>query len=463
MSRSDSKKDTARTLIHRADTEQWTAWQLVSAIARECGCTLLQAHRLARGVTLDTTRAELEAVGAHVSVQQLSAWETGRGRPGDPNLDHLCRYYETRPDRLGYGRDYTPNSEAAPHESVAVADQRPTPDLGETGPGPLPRTALGALVTARRSMATALESPLSETVLDQWERQAAEYGYAYQVAPPARLLRDSVADLAEIRALLERRQSVDSRTRLCRVAAQLAATAGIALVALGEPREARAWFRVAQLAADETGDRALRAWLFAREAVIPFYYGAPAAAQCLAERARLLAGSIACATSAWAPSLEARALARMGRRREAQDAMRLAHTAFDRLSAAETSDTAYGYTRRQLVWHEGSMWTTIGDTRRAQASLQFAHDLYSPDEHLDQALISMDEATCLVGVGEVSVACHETTQVLTRLPAEHLTGIVVNRARDLLAALPARSRMTSAVGDLRELVEVQARPAIAAG
>ncbi|MCM2418503.1 hypothetical protein [Streptomyces sp. RKAG293] len=312
-------------------------------------------------------------------------------------------------------------------------------------------------------MASTLESPLSETVLDQWERQAVEYGYAYQVAPPATLLQDSVADFAEIRALLNRRQPADSRIRLCRVAAQLAGTAGIALVALGEPREARQWFRVAQLAADETSDRALRAWLFAREAVIPFYYGSPAAAQSLAERARLLAGAIPCATSAWAPSLEARALARMGRHHEAQDAMRLAHTAFDRLSSADTSDTAYGYTRRQLVWHEGSMWTTIGDTRRAQASLQTAHDLYSADEHLDQALITMDEATCLVGVGEVAVACQETERLLTSLPAEHLTGIVVNRARDLLNVLPARSKLTAAVLDLRELVEVQARPAITAG
>lgn len=206
---------------------------------------------------------------------------------------------------------------------------------------------------------------MSEAAIEQRERRAIEYGGYYQIVSSTRILADSAQDFAATRTFLEQRLPTDVRTRLCRIAAQLAGTAGIALVALGEHREARAWFHVAQLAADETGDRALRAWLLAREAVIPFYYGAPAPALALAERARLLAGSTACATAAWAPSLEARALARLGRHREAQDAMRLAQIAFLRLAASDTADTAYGYTERQLVCthppststRHSSLWT----------------------------------------------------------------------------------------------------------
>jgi transcriptional regulator with XRE-family HTH domain len=468
MPRNDAKKAAARSLVARAEADRWSPWRLASAISEECGCTLLQAHRLARGWTLGLARDQLLAQGARVTLQQLSAWETGRGRPSEGNLDALCRLYATRPDRLGYGHDYTPPDEddtprppqaATPTAAVPPAPVAPAID----GTAPLPSATLTALAAVRQSMAAALETPLSETVIEQWERQAVEYGHAYQVTPPAQLLADSVQDFTEIRALLERRQPTDARGRLCRVAAQLAGTAGIALVALGEHREARRWYRLAQIAADETGDRALRAWLFAREAVIPFYFGAPAAALALAERARLLAGSAVCATAAWAPSLEARALARMGRHREAQDAMRLAQAAFAKLDTSDTADTAYGYTERQLVWHEGSMWTTIGDTRRAQSSLQRARGLYAPDEHLDRALIAMDEATCLMGVGEISVACRETEQLLLGLPREHLTGIVVNRARDLLAAVPARAALTTPARDLRELVEVSGRPELTAG
>ncbi|MCA1222721.1 hypothetical protein [Streptomyces sp. 8L] len=136
--------------------------------------------------------------------------------------------------------------------------------------------------------------------------------------------------------------------------------------------------------------------------------------------------------------------------------MALAHKAFGRLGSAETSDTAYGYTERQLAWHDGSMWTTLGDTRRAQSSLAKAHDLYAPTEHLDQALIAMDEASCLMQVGETSVACRETEILLLGLPEEHRTGIVISRARELLASVPVRSRTHPAVRDLHEVLETTA-------
>jgi transcriptional regulator with XRE-family HTH domain/tetratricopeptide (TPR) repeat protein len=464
MSRNDARRATARTLIARSNADGWTPWQLASAIAEECGCTLLQAHRLGRDWTLAVACDRLADLGARVSVQQLSAWETGRGRPGEANLDHLCRLYETRPDRLGYGRDYTPADESTVTLALTSPEPEPAGPAGETSTRSVPadlsvtpptRTGLSYLAAVRRGMTTVLQAPLAETTIEQWERQATEYGHAYQLSPPAQLLSDSITDFLELRALLEQRQPAENRARLCR-------TAGIALVALGEHREARHWYHLGQLLAEETGDRALRAWLLAREAVIPFYFGAPAAALALAERARLVAGSTVCATAAWAPALEARALARMGRAREAQDAMTLAERAFARLTNVDTSDTAYGYTERQLVWHGGSMWAALGDTRRAQGALQSARELYAPGEHLDRALITMDEATSLVGVGEISVACRETEMLLLGLPREHRTGIVISRARELLAAVPPRGCTTAPVRDLRDLVESSTRPELTA-
>lgn len=421
MPRTDHRKAAAQTLAARAKVEGWHPWVLASAVAAECECTLLQAHRLARGWTLDDVRLRLAELGVRVTVQQISTWETARGRPSEGNLDVLCRLYETRPDRLGYGRDYTPAEDdsrttPAPLPRIEGASADATATLGPVGSGPLAPQLLTALRQIRSGMTSVLESSLSELSIEQWERGAEEYGHEYQIRPPSELLASSVRDFVEIQTLLQRRQAADTRARLCRITAQLAATAGIALVALGEHREARAWYHVAQLAADETGDRALRAWLVAREAVVPFYFGAPAASVSLAERARLLAGSSVCSTAAWAPALEARGLARMGRTREAQDALRLAKAAFDRLGDSETADTAYGYTERQLAWHEGSMWITLGDTRRAQAALDRALTLYAPDEYLDRALIAMDTALGLLRVGEISVACRETEQRLLGLP-----------------------------------------------
>ncbi|MFE1377646.1 helix-turn-helix domain-containing protein [Streptomyces sp. NPDC058740] len=391
MPRHDSRRATARTIAARAAAEQWTTWRLVSEIAASCRCSLLQAHRLSQDWTLSAACAQLAELGARVSVQQLSGWETGRaGRPGEENLDHLCRLFKTRPDRLGYGRDYTPGSESerVERDVAPVADTRLP--AAEPGPVPAPERSLAEI---RLSAASLLRAPVSETEIEQWERQTGERGHDYQIRPPSEILTESVGDFLEVKRLLAQRLPSDARTRLCRVAAQLTGTIGMALVALADHREARQWYHLGQILAEETGDRGLRAWLLAREAVIPFYFGAPAAALSLAERARLVAGSIVCATAAWAPALEARTLARMGRHRAAQEAMALAERAFERLSDDDTSDTAYGYTERQLVWHRGSMWTALGNTRRAQADLQRARELYAPGEHLDRALITMDEAT----------------------------------------------------------------------
>ncbi|MEV4559157.1 hypothetical protein AB0K51_19520 [Kitasatospora sp. NPDC049285] len=464
---SPSARSTAAQLRATAETEGWTAWDLASRIAQAADVSLTQAHRLARGWTLVQAAAAYRAARGPVTVQQLSSWETGAVRPGDSHLDGLCELYQTRPDRLGFGRDYTPaGQQGVAHNTAplagriaqrghqAPAEQRAIlhgllDGLGVTLSGQV----LDTLAAARHGMSETLADGLAETTIDQWERSAAEHGQSYQVVPPGQMLGGAVLDFVEVQQFLTHRQPADRRSRLCHVAAQLAGAAGMALVALGAHREAREWFRCAQLAAEETGDRALRAWLLAREAVIPFYYGSPAASAQLAERARLVAGSTACATAAWAPALEARSLARLGRADDARAAMALAERAFERLDDRHTSDLAYGYTARQLRWHIGSMHTALGDTRRAQLALDEALAMYSPAERLDRALIALDQAAGLIGVGEISTGAQVGTMALDSLPAEHRTGIVLARAREVAANVPMRGVRSPMVAGLREMIE----------
>ncbi|MFE6049386.1 hypothetical protein ACFQ6N_01355 [Kitasatospora sp. NPDC056446] len=176
----------------------------------------------------------------------------------------------------------------------------------------------------------------------------------------------------------------------------------------------------------------------------------------LAERIRVLPGRASCATAAWAPALKARSLARLGRADDARQAMMLAERAFARLDAEHKADLAYGYTERQLRWHVGSMYTTLGDTRRAQLALDEALDLYSPAEHLDRALIALDQAEGLLRVGEIGSAAQVGLHAVGSLPAEHRTGIVLARAASVVNAVPARAARTPMVADLRELISSEA-------
>ncbi|MFB8241981.1 helix-turn-helix domain-containing protein [Kitasatospora purpeofusca] len=74
----------------------------------------LEAHRWAHGWSRGelSTRLDLayEADGLRgpgIADAELCRWEHGSRRPSDERIDYLCRVYGTRPDRLGYGRDYS--------------------------------------------------------------------------------------------------------------------------------------------------------------------------------------------------------------------------------------------------------------------------------------------------------------------------------------------------------------------
>lgn len=104
----------AEGILRQAVANEWSEWQSVRAIHEQCAVSLLRAHRLAHGWTLqqvtELIRETMAANGASRSIshQRVSQWENDVDRPSAPYLDALCRVYQTRPDRLGFGRDYSP-------------------------------------------------------------------------------------------------------------------------------------------------------------------------------------------------------------------------------------------------------------------------------------------------------------------------------------------------------------------
>src|SRR6202451_3196536 len=129
--------------------------------------------------------------------------------------------------------------------------------------------------------------------------------------PPLRLLCDVLLDFGDIRRICAQRQPIECAERLCRLAAELAGLSGMAMINLGDHRLARSFFRTARTAADETGDRGLRAWVAVRESLVPLYYGDPREAAALARAATDLAGRNRSVAGIMSRVIEARALARM--------------------------------------------------------------------------------------------------------------------------------------------------------
>jgi tetratricopeptide (TPR) repeat protein len=473
--------------------------QIADAIVGQCGSSRIRAHRLALGIALADVvaqvRARYEADGRRVprfSETLLSAYENGQKRPGPEYLHYLCATYQADPADLGFdgrclcGHSHRQDRAAQPHQPGQIAGElrpllagldtapsatRPGGSADDdelrrmlirqlTAPGSqMDSRFLGAVDRIRRRVDEALlGGTVSAAMIDRWEQSAAGYGRQYMSVPPLRLLCDVLLDLSDVRRGCQERQPLEFAERLGRLASQLAGLAGIGLLDLGDYRLARSFFRTARTAADETGDRQLRAWVSSREALVPLYYGDLAEAAGLASAAADLAGRHLCAAAVMAPVTEARARARIvaagggGRREELDRARASLDRAEDTLAdlpADQGSDTALGYTARQLLFHTGDILVTLGDWQAAYRAFGRARQLYSGAEVLDCALVALGQARCLLASDEPGRAVSLGREILAGLPPEHRTELVLQVARALGRSAAARDAGLAGLADFR--------------
>jgi transcriptional regulator with XRE-family HTH domain len=510
---------TARRLRARGLVARQTPPQIASLIMDECGprfgTTWIRAYRLALGITLadvvEQVRAWYEAQGREhprFSETLLSAYESGQKRPGPEYMHYLSAVYGADPEDLGYrgtcfcGRSHRTGPLSPPAETAAgeaqphperPGDTRPAGHFGHSGPdaahgqdpATLPETGwvaddddvlrrallqliagapvsldcqfFGAVDRVRRRMDDALfRGSVSATMLDQWEETASGYGRQYMTVPPLRLLCDVLLDFGDVRRMCEQRQPIEFAERLCRLAAQLAALTGMTMIDIGDQRMARSFFRTARIAADETGDRALRAWVAVREALIPLYYGDPREAITLARAGSDLAGRSQCVAGVMAPVAEARALGRLAAQGKsgvlgrARASLERAADGLDALPAGLRADTAFGYTERQYLFHKGDALVALGDHGSAEAAFGQSLRLYSPTEFLDRSLVMLGQARCRLEADEPEEALRISRATLLDLPREHRAEIVVHAARALGETVAARHGNVPAVREYRE-------------
>jgi tetratricopeptide (TPR) repeat protein len=465
--------------------------RIADEIYEECsphfGTTRIKSHRLAHGVALadviEQVRALFERDGKPVpgiGETLLSAYESGLKRPGPEYLHYLCSVYRVEPVALGYDgpcicghghrmpgvvrgglQEVTPDSSPDSRELWIKPLSDPSAnDGGEEDEKVLRRTllqliagtavpmnesVLGAADNIRRRMDdTLVSTTVSPALLDHWEEAAASFGRQYMNTPPMRQLCDVLLEFSTVRQAMERHQPMDLQERLCALAARLSGLAGIIMIDLGDQRLARSFFRTSRTAADETGDRALRAWVTAREALVPLFFGDPREALNLAKKSRDLAGQTPCAAKAMAPVVEARALsmlANSGGKKDVVDqakrALSRARAAFAQMSPAQQEDTVFGYTERQLYFHQGDALTRLGQTIEADLILEQALEKYEGDL-LDQTLIRLDQAQCRLLEGDGEEALKMGMEAVRRVGEGFRTDIILRRAIDLTQAIQTK-------------------------
>jgi transcriptional regulator with XRE-family HTH domain len=105
----------ARQIRTEGQLSGWCRERIVDEmLARLPGLQKLEAHRLAEGWTRREMSDGIDLLYLHDGLEppnlrtsEISNWERGRRLPNPERQEYLCRLYRTRPDRLGFGKDFT--------------------------------------------------------------------------------------------------------------------------------------------------------------------------------------------------------------------------------------------------------------------------------------------------------------------------------------------------------------------
>ncbi|WP_280263627.1 hypothetical protein [Nocardia wallacei] len=307
-----------------------------------------------------------------------------------------------------------------------------------------------ARVVIDRTLASGTIGP---AMVELMEERTAGRVLAYTRTPPTDVLSTVLPDLLEVQSISTQRQPAAIQSRLSEVTAVLGLLLADALMKLGQIERANYWYGTARLAADDTADRRLRARVRAQHAMLPYYYGSPEQAVVLARAAQAQLPETADDATALAAAAEARALARLGDADGADLALKRAQRHIEEIGDAVT-DEAFRFSEKRLLLYQSGTLTNLGRTAAARRAQERGLQLYrgNPAVVVDPALIELDAAICHALDGAVDEACGLASQVLTRLPPEHRTTIVMTRAAAVVEAIPEHSRGRRVVDELRRAV-----------
>jgi transcriptional regulator with XRE-family HTH domain/tetratricopeptide (TPR) repeat protein len=412
-----------RKVVQFGREQGWTMTQTTKTMHALCDVSLLKAHRLARDWTLRDLITELvvtaEKAGLPspgVTIQRINYWEEGE-RPSQPYIDLLCRIFQTRPDRLGFGHDHTPAEELKASAQTMISlhlgervglqpwdgDGKPLHPLRSwrrdllsgylSSEGVLNAASLGALdELCQYSRARLDHLPVSRMALEGLEDAALGHAAEFWFAGPSRLVSEVAADYHQVESVLSDRLSTDLRSRAWLVQARLAGLVGWGLVEAGIPALARDWFHLAASVAKEHEDGETRIWAVTLGALAALAVADWSSADKIADAALMVAEKPSPVT-VMAYHLQAEARAGLGHSAEALRALQAAELeAAHREGGSPWYRVAYPW---ELYWTQrGHILLRLGMTDEAAEALSTGLEVANRQAHRLRAHIRLDLIAC---------------------------------------------------------------------
>ena len=427
------------------------------AIHEHCHVSLLRAHRIAHGYTLIDAADRLKEIlkergipSEGLAHQTVSRWETGADSPTPRYFDALCFLYRTRPDRLGFGHDYS--------------DERPRPDAADTGAISsqgaeiIEALRIAGLGSARINGATARRA------VEFFEHRADRSGYDLYTAAPADFVPARMIDIAGIQKVLLQRQPASLERRLYRVLGKNAGFIGVRLTDVAGLQETFHWFGVARHAARRAQDAGVEAWNAGHlsDAHACYSHSLPKGLE-TARVAQLANGARANSAALFGYLAEAGVQARLGRRRETLEAVRTAERIFDALPATMIAADGIRIPEYFLRWHQSNALSIVGESRLADPLRQRAMKLScTSGDMVGRSLLYLDRAALQFRAGELDGASDSIRQAWAGVPADFHVGQIPARTKTIMSTLPANLAGTSEVRTLMDYLRSLNGPAFGA-
>jgi tetratricopeptide (TPR) repeat protein len=252
-------------------------------------------------------------------------------------------------------------------------------------------------------------------------------GRSYLTAEPGELTEEVRLYRAWVERLLGNSRSPIQHHRLYVQLGYLTGILAQLSLAQGDHDATQGYCAAAMQAADEAGDRQLRAWVLSIQAMLAAYTNRQQDVIALTNAGLEAADRVASATAVKLASLQARAHATLGDRQAAEAALARARQMMGQVPEAEQDRGLFAFPEEKLVSHEGQVWLQLGAPERAQEPLQRAlHLLDSATgarrSPVDQAMVRLHLARSQAELGHFDQARQQAEQALAlyrQRPVDH--------------------------------------------
>jgi hypothetical protein len=311
-----------------------------------------------------------------------------------------------------------------------------------------------AVQTIRKEMNLSLAEERAGADAAEWQEIAQDYGESYPVAAPAELIEPLMVDMLGVQAAIRRNERTPAQRDLLQVAAILSAFIAQTVANLGQPLEARRWWRTAKNAADRSGDPYTALWVRGREIIRAIESRPiPAILQLIGE-AEGIASQAPPEATLELVAAKAQTLALAGRGSEATEALYILRKRFGE-SPAGFSGNILSWGQERLHGTESFAYSRIGKLPEAEIATSDGLQLYARNGNSSirhRAGLQLSLAFALISSGDVNEGLSHARACLSILPESHRDAHLVDYGRKLLDIVPLSDQQRPIVQEYREWV-----------